>query len=554
MLKRPIKYALGSAAVLTAAAMLTFATRNDFGMARNMELLVNMMRELTLNYVDSLDTDRLMSDAAAGMVQRLDPYTEFLPEEEMSDFEFLTTGKYGGVGALIRQKGDRIVIAEPYRGFPADRAGLRIGDQFLEIAGQSAEGMTTQQVSTLLKGDPNTTVKVKVERLIDGEPFETTLRRERIVISGIGYAGMLTDSIGYIQHRDFTEGCYEDMRAAVERLQAEGARALVLDYRNNGGGIMQEAVKIVSMFVPKGTEVVETRGRNDHNVYRTQQDPIAADLPLAVLVNGNTASAAEIVSGSLQDLDRAVLIGQRTFGKGLVQSPRPLGYNAYLKMTTAKYHIPSGRCIQAIDYSARSGNGSVRAIPDSLIGTFRTRNGRKVYDGGGIMPDLKTEPDYISRFDLTLYAMGYIHDFADDYVRRHGIRTIDNRTFSITEADYDDFVAFMADKEVPYESDTRRALNQIKEAVKADHYESALGERIRAIESELKDDKATNLETYRNEIIRTLNDAIILRYGYSDGVTEHSLVTDADAAAAVELLRDPERYRRIVTEQDTARK
>ncbi len=553
-MKRMTKYLVTVAAALGVAGLCTFAVKNDFGLARNMETLINMMRELSIYYVDEIDADNMMTDAAAGMVRRLDPYTVYMPEEEMTDFEFLTTGKYGGVGALIRKKGEGVVIAQPYKGFPADRAGLQIGDRFIEIAGKDARTMTTEQVSSLLKGTPDTKVSIKVEKLLTGEIEEVKLRRERITISGVGYAGFVADSIGYIQHRDFTDGCYEDMREALEGLQERGLKALILDYRNNGGGIMQEAVEIVSMFVPKGTEVVTTRGRTEHKTYRTQIEPIARDLPVVALVNDGSASAAEIVAGALQDLDRAVLIGQRTFGKGLVQTTRPLGYNNFLKVTTAKYYIPSGRCIQAVDYSSRDEKGAVKNVPDSLIREFRTSGGRKVYDGGGIMPDVRCEPQYISRFAMTLYAMGYIDDYADLYFREHGMRELDPRTFTLTDADYDRFVSFMADKEVKYESDTRRALNQIKAAAKADLYEESLADEIGAIESGLRDDKETNLQTYKKEILETLNNAVILRYCYADGVTEHTLVSDSEVHRAVELLNDPDEYARILREADTVRK
>lgn len=553
-MKRMTKYLVTVAAALGVAGLCTFAVKNDFGLARNMETLINMMRELSIYYVDEIDADNMMTDAAAGMVRRLDPYTVYMPEEEMTDFEFLTTGKYGGVGALIRKKGAGVVIAQPYKGFPADRAGLQIGDRFIEIAGKDARTMTTEQVSSLLKGTPDTKVSIKVEKLLTGEIEEVKLRRERITISGVGYAGFVADSIGYIQHRDFTDGCYEDMREALEGLQERGLKALILDYRNNGGGIMQEAVEIVSMFVPKGTEVVTTRGRTEHKTYRTQIEPIARDLPVVALVNDGSASAAEIVAGALQDLDRAVLIGQRTFGKGLVQTTRPLGYNNFLKVTTAKYYIPSGRCIQAVDYSSRDEKGAVKNVPDSLIREFRTSGGRKVYDGGGIMPDVRCEPQYISRFAMTLYAMGYIDDYADLYFREHGMRELDPRTFTLTDADYDRFVSFMADKEVKYESDTRRALNQIKAAAKADLYEESLADEIGAIESGLRDDKETNLQTYKKEILETLNNAVILRYCYADGVTEHTLVSDSEVHRAVELLNDPDEYARILREANTVRK
>lgn len=548
------KYLLSAAGAAGAAALLIFAAPNDFGLGRNMEIAVNMMRELSVGYVDPVDPDKLMLGAAQGMVHDLDPYTEFIPAEEMSDFEVMTTGKYGGVGSLIRKKGDRIVFAQPYKGSPADRAGIRIGDKILAIDGKDAAGFTTEQASAALKGDPGTQVKVTVERL-DGTRQTLALTRERIAIPSIPYAGRVADSIGYIRHSDFTEGSADEMRAAIERLRAEGPLAgLILDYRSNGGGILQEAVKILSMFVPKGTEVVATKGRTEESkhLYRTASEPAFPDLPLVVLINGSTASSAEIVAGALQDLDRAVLIGQRSFGKGLVQSTRPLGYNAMLKLTTAKYYIPSGRCIQAVDYS-HSQEGSVRLVPDSLIAEFATRAGRKVYDGGGIMPDLPTDPEYISRFAATLYALGFIDDFGDEYMRRHPDAPADLVTFTVSDADYADFKRFMEEKQVPYESDSRRALRQLKEAAKADRFND-IEERIAAIEADLKDDTQANLDTYRSEIVASIDNNIVLRHGYSEAVVAHSLPADKEVRQAVGVLGDPAEYRRILTEQDTRRK
>ena len=553
-MKSKIKGAAVGGALVAAAALTLFAARNDFGLGRNMEITVNMMRALSLEYVDEVDPDHLMEGAARGMVEDLDPYTEYIPEEGMQDFELLTTGKYGGIGSLIRQKEDYVRIAQPYQHSPADKAGLKIGDKIIAIDGKDARGFTTEQVSERLKGEPGSTVKVTVEHL-DGTRQSVAIRRERIAIPGVPYAGWVADGIGYIRHSDFTEGCYEEMRAAVERLRRESElKGLVLDYRSNGGGIMQEAVKILSMFVPRGTEVVSTKGRtaDSRQAYRTESEPILPDLPLAVLVNGNTASAAEIVAGALQDLDRAVLVGQRSFGKGLVQSTRPLGYNTMLKLTTAKYYIPSGRCIQAVDYS-HSQQGSVRTVPDSLISEFTTRAGRKVYDGGGIMPDLVTEPEYVSRFAVTLYALGFIEDFGDDYMRRHAGDTIDVRTFTITDADYADFAEFMKDKKVPYESDTRRALKALKKAAEEDRFEE-LAAKFERVESELKDDTQTNLETYRREVVESINNDIILRHAYTAGVIEHSLTDDAELQQAVGVLQSPDEYRRITTEQDTKKK
>ncbi|WP_418172530.1 S41 family peptidase [Alistipes putredinis] len=533
-----------------------FGKPNDFGLGRNMEILVNMMRELSLFYVDEVDPDQLMQDAAEGMTRNLDPYTEFLPEEQMSNFDLLTTGKYGGIGSMIRKKGDYVIFAQPYESSPADRAGIRIGDKILSIEGEDTKGWDPAQISSALKGTPNTTVRIVIERLIGGEQDTLTLTRERVAIPSVPYAGFVAKGIGYIQHSDFTEGSYEEMRTAIEKLRAQDTlRGLILDYRSNGGGILQEAVKIVSMFVPKGTEVVRTKGRaaTQENVFRTANDPILPDLPLAVLINGNSASAAEIVAGSLQDLDRAVLIGQKSFGKGLVQTTRPLGYHTLLKLTTAKYYIPSGRCIQAIDYSSRKQDGTVGKVADSLVREFTTRGGRKVYDGGGISPDIATEPQYISRFAVTLLAMGFIEDFVDEYMQEHHTDTIDNRTFSITDADYDAFVKFMEGKEVPYESETRRVLKVLKEAAENDLY-SDLAQEITAIEGDLKDDTQTNLHTYRKEIAETINNDIVLRHSYQAGVIEHNLGDDTEVLRATEVLENPTEYQEITTVQTSEKK
>ena len=556
MISNTLRRAAVAAAVLVVAGVSIHAGHDDFGLGRNMEKLVNMMRELSVHYVDEVAPEDLMSSAAAGMVSRLDPYTYYLSEEDMKKFELETTGKYGGIGALIRQRDDYVVIAEPYKGSPADRAGLRIGDKIVEIEGKDARGFTTEKVSSLLKGDPNTKVHITVERIVDGKREAKTIRRERIVIPAVTYAGWVDrgNGIGYIQQADFSESGYEEMRASIERLRGEGElRGLILDYRNNGGGIMQEAVRILSLFVPKGTEVLSTKGRaaDANKTYRTTLDPLLPETPLAVLVNANTASSSEIVAGALQDLDRAVVVGQKSYGKGLVQTSMPIGYDAYVKMTTAKYYIPSGRCIQRIDYSSH--DQGVHSVPDSLVREFTTRNGRKVYDGGGIMPDVRTETEYISRFALTLYAMGFIDEFCDDYFRRHSADSVDNRTFAISDADYEDFVAFMKDKEVPYTSDTRRVLDRLKAALESDRFTERFADDMARIEGSLHDDTESNLRTYRKEIEESIVSGIIMRFNYAAGAIEHSLVDDGDVKRAVGVLLDSEEYGRILTEQDTVK-
>jgi len=549
-----IKFACAACAAATIFFAGVFAAKNDFGLGRNMEIMANLMRELAAYYVDEISPDEMMRNGARGITSKLDPYTEYLPESEMSDFETLTTGKYGGIGALIRQDGDFVIIAEPYKGSPADRAGLKIGDRIVAIDGESAEGMTTSDVSARLKGEPNTTVKIAVEKLVGGSREEVKIRRERIVIPSISYSGYVADGIGYIRHADFTDTCYDDMRAAILALQESGdLRALILDYRNNGGGVMQSAIKVLSLFVPKGTKVLENRGRNASSVetFRTEYEPLLPDTPLAVLVNGNSASAAEIVSGAIQDLDRGVLIGQRSFGKGLVQSTHPVGYNSYVKMTSAKYYIPSGRCIQAVRYSS---DGRAETVADSLVNEFRTAGGRKVYDGGGIMPDIRTSPEYVSNFAVTLYLTGIIDDFGDDYMRRHHADKPDSRTFSITDADYDDFVRMVEGREVAYKSDSRRALEHLRASLAKERYDDRMGDALKAIDENLHDDKMSNLQTYRKEIVDAINANILLRFAYSEGVIENSLGSDSDVVRAVGILQDEPEYRRILAEQDTERK
>ncbi len=553
-------FARGGALLAAAAVVATgvWAVKDDFGLGRNMEIMVNMMRELSTQYVDEVSPDKLMSDGAAGMVRNLDPYTNYMSEEGMDEFEVMATGKYGGVGATIRMRRDSsgVVVAQPYKGSPSDLAGLKIGDRFVRIDGEDVTKCTTSEISSKLKGDPGTKVRLAVERLMTGEVEEMELTRARIAIPGVPYAGFVADSIGYIRHNDFTDGCYDEMRAAVERLRADGRlKGLILDYRDNGGGSVPEAIKILSMFLPKGTEVLTMKGRTERSMhtYATESNPVLPDVPMVVLINGNTASASEIVSGALQDTDRAVLMGQRSYGKGLVQTLVPLGYNAYLKLTTAKYYIPSGRCVQRINYSAHNDKSGAEVVPDSLIREFATRNGRKVYDGKGLMPDVKTDPEYISTFAVMLYNLGYVEEFLDGYMRRHPDMTVDNATFAISDADYEDFVKFMEDKEVPYESQTRMALDLLKRTSKEERYDSEFADELQRIESKLKDQKTDNLRHYRAEIAELLDNDIVLRHNYYEGVIEHNLISDSTVMKAVELLRDGGRYAKILREQDTER-
>ena len=549
----------GGAVVVVAIVAVggLWATKQDFGLGRNMEIMVNLMRELSLQYVDEVAPDKLMKDGAAGMVRNLDPYTTYMSESEMNDFEVLATGKYGGIGATIRMKRDSsgVVIAQPYKGSPSDKAGLKIGDRFVSIDGEDMTKATSQEISSKLKGTPGTKVKLSVERVMSGKVEEFEIERARIAIPGVPYAGYVSEGVGYIRHSDFTDGCYDEMRAAVERLRSEGElKGLILDYRDNGGGSLPEAVKILSMFVPKDSKVVTMKGRTERSKreYITETTPVLPDVPMVALINGNSASASEIVCGALQDMDRAVLMGQRSFGNGLVQALMPLGYNAYAKITTAKYYIPSGRCVQRINYSAHDGSNK-EIIPDSLIREFTTRNGRKVYDGKGLMPDVKVEPEYISSFAMILYNLGYIEDFLEGYMRRNPNLKVDNRSFSISDSDYEEFVKFMADKDVPYESRTRIALESLKKISKEERYDTGFAEDLKQIETKLKDQTADNLRHYKAEVKDLINSDVVMRHNYFEGVVEHNLVADSTVMKAVELLGDQERYRKILSEQHTAK-
>lgn len=525
----------------------------DFDLGRATEILANMMREFSTEYVDAVDADELLDAAAQGMIVATDPYTEYLSEDDMADFEMLTTGRYGGVGSLIRKKGDYVIFAQPYKGSPSDEAGIKIGDRILAIDGEDMRGSTTEDISARLKGEPETSVEVVVERNIDNRRDTLTLNRRRISIPSVGYYGIIRDGVGYISHLDFIEGSYGEMRRAVEALMAtDSLRGIVLDYRSNGGGVMQEAVDIASLFVPRGERVVSIMGRDSSSLthYDTHYAPLAENVPIVVLVSGSSASASEILAGALQDMDRAVVMGARTYGKGLVQSTNYLGYNTYLKYTTAKYYIPSGRCIQSRNYASMRTEGSITEVPDSLISEFRTRAGRRVYDGGGIVPDVKVEPQYVSRFALTLYAMGYMEDWADEYMREHYADSIDVRSFSITDEDYADFCRFIEERDVPYESETRRALKALEKAVENDLYDESLGATIEELRSLIRDDKMSNMETYRSEIVDALNADIVLRFAYNEGVAERAAARDESVERAVELLLDTEEYNRILREQD----
>ena len=540
------------ALILVSASAATRSPKGDI--ARGLDIFTAVYKNLQTSYVDTVDAEKSINTAIAAMLDEIDPYTEYIPESEQQDFRSISTGEYGGIGSYITQRGGKVMVSEPREGAPAQRAGLRPGDVFFIIDGDTVTSKQSDEISRMLKGQAGTVVKVTVKRPYASPDsiLSFDITREKIEIDPVPYYGVVKGDIGYIELTTFNEKSFEKVRDALLELKKNPAvKSIVLDLRNNGGGLLESAVQITGLFVPKGTEVVRTRGRGllNERIYKTTQKPVDTEIPLAVLVNGASASAAEIVTGALQDLDRAVIVGDRSFGKGLVQATRSLPYNGLMKTTIAKYYIPSGRCIQAIDYSHRNPDGSVARIPDSLTTVWHTAAGRPVRDGGGITPDRKLEPRYVSRFAVTLYSLGFIEDFVDEYMKRHAADTIDVGSFSITDTDYADFLRFMAEKEVPYESASRRMLKAMKEAAKADNF-TRLQERIDEMEAELKDDKETNLETYRDEIVETINSDIVLRHAYMAGMIAHNLRSDPEVRAAADLLLDQPAWRAVLRAEE----
>jgi carboxyl-terminal processing protease len=523
-------------------SVFSFAQSNNFKAAQSLDIFHSLLRELSLFYVDSVEVDKLVATGIDHMLESLDPYTMYIPEEIAGDFDIMITGQYGGMGALIKKAPVGIVISEPYKGFPADKAGLVAGDIILEIDGDATAGMDVSTASKRLKGAVSTTLTLKVAKLRGGDTLTLTLVRDRIRISDVTYAGILADSIGYIRLSSFTKDGSRDFKNAFTALQKTGAlQKLIIDLRSNSGGSLDEAVNVVGLFVPRNTEVVASRGRIKQfdRVYKTKETPLDTEIPIAVLVNNLSASAAEIVAGALQDLDRAVIIGSRTFGKGLVQTVSDLGYNAQLKVTTAKYYIPSGRCIQAIDYSHRNEDGSVGQIPDSLIRPFKTKNGRTVYDGGGITPDILSEPLAYAKITYDIAARDMLHDFSVLYFAKHpAIAAPEN--FSLTDEEYNEFVQYAADKPFDDRTTTEILLAQLEAAVKAEHlYETAKAE-LDTLHAKISHDKRSKLLLFRPELQQLLENEICARYYYDEGRFRSMLRHDKQAAEATRLLNDTE--------------
>ena len=522
-----------SALALSSSA---YSQSKGFKLGQWTEIHHGIIRELNRSYVDSLPVDRIMRAGIDAMLEELDPYTIYIPEEENEDLQMLMSKTYGGIGAIIhKKKNENVIINEPYANSPAQKYGLQCGDEIIAIDGVPTKGLETKESSDRMKGKPGTTVVFKVKKVHSGDTLDIHVVRERIHFPDIEYAGMLDDTTGYILQSGFTENVSGEMRQKITELQSKGMKRLVLDLRGNGGGLMSEAINIVSLFVPKGSLIVSSKGNTPESTreYHTTTEPIDTKLPLIVLIDSGSASSSEIVAGALQDLDRATIMGKRSYGKGLVQSIRPLPYNGQMKITTAKYYTPSGRCVQAIDYSNRNEDGSVGHIPDSLTKEFKTASGRIVRDGGGITPDIEVDVPSYSRLVYSLVLGGVVDQYTIDYARRHkSIPAVDEFYFS--DEDFEDFIAFAKTQEFDYRSSAKTYYDKMKKELEEDGLAEAMADELKALEKALEMDKERFIRLKKDEIIPFLEEEIATRFWFQEAGVKVRLRYDKQLMTALE--------------------
>lgn len=516
-----------------------------FEINKQLELFTGIYKEVSLYYVDDTEPGQLMEKAVNGMLKSLDPYTVYIPEGQVEDFRIMQTGQYGGVGSTIRQIGDKIVIADLHEGFPADKAGLRTGDWLKVVDGNNMVGKSTEQVSRILKGAAGTNVTLTYER--DGKEYTITLKREEIQLKSVPYFGMINNEVGYIYLTSFTDKASKEIKDALDALKKNPKlKSVILDLRNNPGGLLSEAVNVTNIFVDKGVEVVSTKGRMKEmeKTYRTLRGPVDAGIPVVVLINKGSASASEIVAGTLQDLDRGVVIGQRSFGKGLVQQSHPLQYGSQIKITIAKYYTPSGRCIQAINYAERDTDGSVKRVPDSLRTAFKTANGRNVYDGGGVDPDIAVAPEAAAGILISLANNNHVFEYATIYVNKHPT-VAPAGEFALTDAEYLDFVKYLDNKHYAYTTETEEVLDALSEVAIEEEY-AGLETEIAALKANAKKLKSNDLMRHKAQIKNYLEQEIASRYYYQAGQIKQSLATDPIIVEAVNTLTDQTKYSKIL--------
>jgi len=522
-------------AIVLSAAFTAKAQSQNFKLGQWSEIHNSILKELNRSYVDTLPLDRIMRAGVDAMLEELDPYTVYIPEEENEDLQMMLSKTYGGIGAIIHKKKDEnVIINEPYAGSPAEKYGLQCGDEIIEIDGVPTKGLETKESSDRMKGKPGTTVVFKVKKVRTGDTLDIPVVRERIHFPDIEYAGMLDDTTGYILQSGFTENVSGEIRSKFQELKKQGMKRLVLDLRGNGGGLMSEAINIVSLFVPKGSLVVTSKGNTEESAreYRTESEPLDTEIPLIVMIDSGSASSSEIVSGALQDMDRATIMGKRSYGKGLVQSIKPLPYNGQMKVTTAKYYTPSGRCVQAIDYSSRNEDGSVGHIPDSLTREFKTAGGRIVRDGGGITPDVDIDvPDY-SRLVYALVLGGVIDQYVIDYSRRHeNIPAVDD--FHFSDEDFEDFIRFAKTQEFDYRSSAKTLYDQMKKELVKDGLAESMKTELEALEKALEMDKERFIRLKKDEIVPFIEEELATRYWFQEAGVKVRLRYDEQLKTAL---------------------
>ncbi|MEM7162052.1 MAG: S41 family peptidase [Bacteroidota bacterium] len=508
--------------VITAAGY-----KNDFfEVSKNLEIYSDIYKTLNVYYVDDTQPGKLMKTGIDAMLKSLDPYTTYYPESKIEDYRFTTTGQYGGIGSLIREIDDQTFISEPYENSPAAKAGLKAGDRILSIDGKSVEEKSQDEISSFLKGQAGTEVKVEIER--NGkEKIDVLINREEIKIPDVPHSGMLADNVGYIKLSGFTQTASSEVKKAYQALKKDGMEKLVFDLRGNGGGLLREAVNIVNFFVPKGTEIVSTRGKLEEwdKVHKGLNEPLSKDIPVVVLIDEGSASASEIVSGTLQDLDRAVIIGKNSFGKGLVQQTKDIPYGTKLKLTVAKYYTPSGRCIQKLDYFNKNITGFAEEVPDSLVMNFKTKNGRTVYDGRGIYPDVKVEDEEYGKILEALFKNHLIFKWANQFqLENQEIDLADS--FHLNDEQYDEFVSFARQFDLKYTTASETYLEELVEVAKKEKYYSEVESELKAMETKLNSNQKDDIYKFRDQIQRILENEIVSRYYYQKGRAEHSLNDD----------------------------
>ena len=536
--------------LVSVTSLLAFNGPGDkyFEIAKNLDIFATLFKEVNTYYVDEVNPNKMIKTGIDAMLGSLDPYTNYIPEDDIEDYRTMTTGQYGGIGALIGTRNGKNMIIMPNEGFPAHKSGLKIGDEIINVDGIDVRNKVYSDISKLLRGQANTNLTITVKRYGVAEPITVNLTREKITIDNVPFYGMIDDQVGYIKLSDFTTNAGKEVKVALSELKSSGAQSIILDLRGNPGGLLNEAVNVSNIFIPKGSEVVSTKGKmTDWNkTYKALNLPVDEELPVAVLTSSSSASASEIVAGVIQDYDRGVLVGQRTFGKGLVQATRPLTYNSQLKVTTAKYYIPSGRCIQAIDYSSRNEDGSVGKLPDSLKVAFKTRNGRTVYDGGGVDPDVLVDRSYLSPILISLLTKNLIFDYVTEYhFSRPSIG--DAADFKLSDAEYEEFIKWLADKEYDYTTKVESSIDELTEFAKKEKYHEDIELQIKSLRSKVMHNKETDLQKFKKEIKEVLEEEIVSRYHLRKGVIENSFNHDREVLEAISILNDSKRYQDLVT-------